>query len=79
MENYLEEQQRNRREALEYISKWVDCYYRGDRNNRNMMEMDFSNMMKLKSQMNLQTGSMLSTAIEVANSWQKSQEEHGKI
>lgn len=78
MGNYLEEQQRNRREALEYISKWVDCYYRADRNNRNMMEMDFSNMMKLKSQMNLQTGSMLSMAIGVANSWQKAQEEHGK-
>lgn len=30
MGNYLEEQQRNRREAVEHISKWVDCFMKAD-------------------------------------------------
>lgn len=67
MGNYLEEQQRNRREASEHISKWVDCFMKADEKNKDMLGRDLMEIIMAKSKMNPYVNRQISQALEMVN------------
>lgn len=67
MGNYLEEQQRNRREASEHISKWVDCFMKADEKKKDMLGRDLMEIIMAKSKINPYVNRQISQALEMVN------------
>ena len=68
MENeYMKEQEQNRQEAFENISKWIDCYLKADSHYKNILGTDWVNLLAIKAQENPELNQRLSQAIQILN------------
>lgn len=64
MENeYTKKQEKNREDALEHISKWIDCFLKADSQYKNILGKDFIEILTIKAQGNAELNEKLNEVI----------------
>lgn len=49
---YMKKQEKNREDALEHISEWLDCFLKADSQYKNLLGKDFIGLLTAKAQGN---------------------------
>ncbi len=47
---YIKKQEKNREDALEHISEWLDCFLKADSQYKNLLGKDFIELLTVKAQ-----------------------------
>lgn len=66
MNNNIVNQQDNRIEAQKHISDWIDCFLEADGEHKDLIAMDFLELMQIKAQGNLELNYRLNQGISMA-------------
>lgn len=61
---YTEKQEKNREDALEHISKWLDCFLKADSQYKNLLGKDFIELLTVKAQGNEELNERLNQVIK---------------
>jgi hypothetical protein len=61
---YIKKQEKNREDALEHISKWLDCFLKADPQHKNLLGKDFIELLTIKAQGNEELNEKLNQVIK---------------
>lgn len=61
---YIKKQEKNRENALEHISEWLDCFLKADSQYKNLLGKDFIELLMVKAQGNEELNEKLNQVIK---------------
>lgn len=61
---YNEEQEKNRKKALEHMSEWLDYFFKADHQYKNLLGTDYVKLLTVKAQGNRELNDKLNQVIK---------------